>query len=58
MPRHDYFCPACNAKVPNLAVNKHGYTCPKCKTLMERIASAPNFTIKGQFTAKNGYSGG
>lgn len=59
MPRFDFKCPACgtvsanvyrstaDARVPPICVN--------CDAVMEKLPSAPSFTIKG-FSAKNGYS--
>lgn len=61
MPRHDYQCPDCSLTIerPEDPTDPTVW-CPYCaagKILvrMEKLPSAPNFTIKG-YSEKNGYS--
>lgn len=62
MPRHDYRCPVCQRVqevydpmgLPDYLIDLRCGTCPGSPSL-EKLPSAPNFTIKG-YSAKNGYS--
>jgi hypothetical protein len=66
MPRHDYQCPVC-LRIAELSDEREAWCHCECGFFegaspaaclkMERLPSAPAFTVKG-FNAKNGYSGG
>lgn len=61
MPRFDYRCPKCERTEEMQEPTWEGSPClPCCKfccgpVTMEKLPSAPNFTVKG-FNAKNGYA--
>jgi putative FmdB family regulatory protein len=59
MPRFDFKCPACGTLMSNVyrgtSDTQRPQVCINCDALMEKLPSAPNFTVTG-FNAKNGYS--
>jgi putative FmdB family regulatory protein len=64
MPVYEYVCLVCGAKADeSQSIDAPQVVfCKGCEkggvtTAMVRQPSAPNFTVKGKFTAKNGYSG-
>lgn len=65
MPLFDMACSNCGAHVKDVLVSKPHHehvsmACPQCKKIgsLKKLPSRSNFSVKGRFTAANGYSGG
>jgi rubredoxin len=57
MARHDYRCPNCQwtHEYPAIHEEREAYRCELCDMILEKLPSAPAFTIKG-YKAATGYS--